>query len=191
MKTIHIFILFIIVALLQIFIPAKMILDQEDILDTGAIYKFKTRPVDPSDPFRGKFIILNYDMNSAQTKDDSWEVHDKAYLYLKKDSIGFAVVDTISKQKLMDKKDYIKLKIDRFDNRNWVKDSGYTVHFNLPFNRFYLEETKAKPAEDAYRNAHRDSSANSIYGLVFIKDGEAVLKDVIINGMSISKYVEE
>ena len=54
-----------------------------------------------------------------------------------------------------------------------------------------MEETKAKPAEDVYRKAHRDSLPNNIYGLVYIKDGEAVLKDVIINGMSISKYVEE
>lgn len=191
MKTIHIFILFVIVAFLQIFIPAKMILGQEDILETGTVFKFKTQPVDPNDPFRGKYITLRYEINSAQTNADSWDIDDKAYLYLKTDSLGFAEVDTISKQKLMDKEDFIKLRINRFDNYDWTKKYSNTVHFNLPFNRFYMEETKAKPAEEAYRQVHSDSPGNNIYGLVCVKDGEAVLKDVIINGMSISKYVEE
>ena len=45
---------FILVALVQLFVPAKMILDREDILDMGKEYKFKTEPIDPNDPFRGK-----------------------------------------------------------------------------------------------------------------------------------------
>ena len=191
MKTLHIFSISIIVALAQLFIPAKMILGQEDILDTGTVYKFKTEPVDPNDPFRGKYITLRYEIESARTHDDSWERNDDAFLYLEIDSLGFAKVDTISKQKLPRKNDYINLKINRFDNQNWTRNFAYQVHFNLPFNRFYMEETKAKPAEDVYRKAQRDSLPNNIYGLVYVKEGEAVLKDVIINDMSIAKYVEE
>ncbi len=191
MKTLHIYIIFIIVVLAQLFIPAKMILDQEDVLETGTVYKFKTQPVDPSDPFRGKYITLNYDIDSAETKDDSWERDDNAYLYLELDSLGFAKVDTISKQKLIAKKDFIQIKINRFDDKNWNKNTGYKVYFNLPFNRFYMEEAKAKPAEDVYRNAQRDSLPNNIYGSVYIKDGKAVLQDVIVNDVSIAKYVEE
>lgn len=44
---------FILVAIVQLYVPAKMILDREDILDTGKEYKFKTEPIDPNDPFRG------------------------------------------------------------------------------------------------------------------------------------------
>ena len=191
MKTLHLFIMFIIVALAQLFIPAKMILGQEYILDTGKVYKFKTQPVDPRDPFRGKYITLRYDIESAETKDNSWKRDDTAYLYLNVDSLGFAKSDTISKQKLNIKKDFIKIKINRFDDKYWNKDTGYKVYFNLPFNRFYMEETKAKSAEDAYRKAQRDSLPSNIYGLVYIKEGEAVLEDVIVNDMSIAKYVEE
>ncbi len=191
MKTLHIFIIFVIVAIAQLFIPTKMILDQEDILDTGTVYKFRTQPVDPSDPFRGKYIDLRYEMSSARTNDNSWKRDDKAFLYLEVDSLGFAKTDTISKQKLKNKKDFIMVKINRFDDKLWIKNSGFMVHFNLPFYRFYMEESKAKPAEDAYRKAQRDSLLNNIYGLVYIKDGEAVLKDVIINDVSIAKYVEE
>ncbi|MBD3630845.1 GDYXXLXY domain-containing protein [Cyclobacterium sp.] len=49
---------FVLIALLQLYLPAKMILDREDILHKGKEYKFKTQPIDPNDPFRGKFIAL-------------------------------------------------------------------------------------------------------------------------------------
>ena len=185
MKTLYIFIIFIIVALAQLFIPAKMILGQEDILDTGTAYKFRTQPVDPSDPFRGKYITLRYDMNSDKTNDSLWDRKQDVYVYIKKDSLGFAELYQISKEPLDIENDYVIAEV------NWYNKTTNKLTFNLPFNRFYMEETKAKPAEDSYRKAQRDSLPNNIYGLVYIKDGEAVLKDVIINEMSIAKYVEE
>lgn len=185
MKTLHIFIIFIIVALAQLFIPAKMILGQEDILDTGTAYKFKTQPVDPSDPFRGKYITLNYDMNSTQSNDTLWERKQDVYVYIKKDDFGFAELHDVSIEPLNIENDYVIAEV------NWYNKKTKKLTFNLPFNRFYMEETKAKPAEDAYREAQRDSLPNNIYGLVYIKEGKAVLKDVMVNNVSIAKYVEE
>ena len=185
MKTLHIFIIFIIVAIAQLFIPAKMILNQEDILDTGTAYKFKTQPVDPSDPFRGKYITLRYDIDSGQSNDTLWNRKEDVYVYLKKDNLGFAELYKISKEQLEIENDYVIAEVNRYNKKT------KNLTFNLPFNRFYMEETKAKPAEDAYRKAQRDSLPNNIYGLVYIKDGEAVLKDVIVNDVSIAKYVEE
>lgn len=185
MKTLYIFIIFIIVALAQLFIPAKMILDQEDILKTGTVYKFKTRPVDPNDPFRGKYIALNYDINSAESKDSLWSIKGEIYVYLNKDNLGFAELYKVSKERLDIENDYVIADV------SWYDKNTQKVNFNLPFNRFYMEESKAKPAEDAYRNAQRDSIPNTIYGIVYIKDGNAVLNDVIVNDVSIAKYVEE
>ncbi|MBA4241981.1 MAG: GDYXXLXY protein, partial [Sphingobacteriaceae bacterium] len=42
---------FCVVALIQLYVPAKMIFDSEDILTTGKEFKFKTEPIDPNDPF--------------------------------------------------------------------------------------------------------------------------------------------
>ena len=97
MKTIHIFILFVIVAAAQLFIPAQMIFNKESIINNGAVYKFKTQPVDPSDPYRGKYINLNYEIDSFVTNDSLWERKDKVYVYLDIDSLGFAKVNTVSK----------------------------------------------------------------------------------------------
>ena len=185
MKTLHIFIIFILVALAQLFIPAKMILGQEDILETGTVYKFRTQPVDPSDPFRGKYITLRYDMNSGEANDTLWNRKEDVYVYIKKDSLDFAELHKLSKEPLDIENDFIIAEVNRYNKKT------KKLTFNLPFDRFYMEETKAKPAEDAYRKAQRDSLSNNIYGLVYIKDGKAVLKDVIINDVSIAKYVEE
>ena len=71
MKTIHIFLIFLAVVLVQLVVPAKMIFDKEVILKTGTIYKFKTQPIDPSDPFRGKYVTLNYELNTAESMDST------------------------------------------------------------------------------------------------------------------------
>lgn len=184
MKKIHIFILFIMIAVAQIFVPAQMIFNKESIMNTGTAYKFKTQPVDPNDPYRGKYINLNFEQNSFVTTDSIWERKDKVYVYLETDSLGYAKVKGVSKTLLNLEKDFIVSEV------GWYNKRDRELNFNLPFNRYYMEETKAYDAEIAVRNNQRDSIQNNTYALVYIKNGEAVLNDVIINEISIKDYVE-
>jgi len=46
-----------------------MIFDQEKIIKTGKTYKFFTQPLGPNNSFRGKYVSLNYKINSFKTKD--------------------------------------------------------------------------------------------------------------------------
>ena len=89
--------MFIVLAVFQLFTPTKMILDQEAVLKKGIAYKFKTQPVDPSDPFRGKYITLSYDISSFKTNDSLWERNQPVYVYLTTDSLGFAKINSVSK----------------------------------------------------------------------------------------------
>ncbi|MCP3932456.1 MAG: GDYXXLXY domain-containing protein, partial [Bacteroidetes bacterium] len=59
-----------------------------------------------------------------------------------------------------------------------------------PFDRFYMEESKADDAEDIYREFQRDNR-RAAYALVNIKEGKAVLKDVLIDGISIRELAKE
>ncbi len=185
MKTINLLVIFIIVALVQIFVPAQMIFNQEKIIDTGVAYKFKTQPIDPSDPFRGKYIVLNYEVDTFKTSDSLWNYGEDVYVYLNQDSLGFAQVNQVSKFELKGHKDYVMAEV------NWYNRNEAELHFNLPFDRYYMEETKAYDAELAVRNSQRDSVPNSAYALVYVKEGEAVLDDVIINQVSIKDFVEK
>lgn len=186
MKTTHIFLIFILIAVLQLFVPAKMIYDREDILKTGEFYKFKTQPIDPNDPFRGKYITLNYEVDSYKTNDSTWQRGEEILAYLRKDKYGYAHLKAVSRTTLETDDDYVMAKVSWYNRRDKI------VNFDLDFDRYYMEEFKAKPAEDIYRQYNRkQDTTNQTYALVAVKDGKAVLKDVLINDRSIKDYIKK
>ncbi len=184
MKSIHLFLIFIVVVLAQLIVPGKMIFNQENVLKKGTSYKFKTQPVDPSDPFKGKFIYLNYEITSVPSNDSTWIAYQPIYLTFKPDSLGFAMVKDVSKYKPKTN-DYLELSVD------WYNEYDKTVTFSFPFNEFYMNENKAYDAELAYVEAQRDSLPNNTYALVYILNGTGVLDNVFINDIPIAKYVEK
>ncbi|MBT8196020.1 MAG: GDYXXLXY domain-containing protein [Bacteroidia bacterium] len=175
---------FVLVALAQLYVPAKMILDREDIMDTGTEYKFKTEPIDPTDPFRGKYITLRYedDIIKIQNEED-WVRGETIYVFFTTDDEGFAKIDSVSTEHSTDNRDFLKTKV-----RNITSNSSNKLTIDFPFNRYYMEESKAYDAELAYRDSQIDTNQTA-YALVNIKDGEAVLKDVLIDGVSIREIV--
>lgn len=183
-KSIHIFIVFVVVALIQISIPAKMIYDQEDVLKTGKAFKFKTQPLDPADPFKGKYIRLDYQINSFPTKDSTWVRDEVVYVSLINDNNGYAKLNSVSREQ-PNTKDYLKTKVQ------WYNEWEDKVVFDYEFDRFYMKETKAKAAEIAHAEAQQDDSLNTTYATVYIKNGEAVLDNVFINDIPIADYVEK
>ena len=185
MKSKYLFIIFVVIAVLQLFAPANMIYNQEHILKTGTLYKFKTQPIDPNDPFRGKYVTLSYELNSAKSRDSTLQKDDKILVYLEKDNSGYAQVKAVSKTKIENEKDFIEVKVD------WYNPYTNDVGFSLPFNRYYMQEFKAKPAENIYRkyNSVLDT-INQTYALVSVKNGDAVLKEVYINDRPLLNYLE-
>ena len=177
---------FILVALVQLYVPAKMIWDRENVIETGIEYKFKTAPIDPSDPFRGKYITLNYDENTAIVSDgQNWVLGESIYVSLTTDNLGFAKIQSVSKTKPTDNENFIKAKV-RFSSGN----SSNKLTIDYPFDRYYMEESKAYDAELIYRQSQQDTNQVT-YALVSIKNGDAVLKDVLIDGTSIREIVKE
>ena len=179
-------ILFVLVALVQLFVPAKMIWNREDILKTGIELKFRTAPVDPTDPFRGKYITLDYHDNRININDASeWIRGNSIYVTLTKDSSGFSTIKSISKFRPTHEETFIKAKV----RSAYGGDLKYVI-VDYPFDRFYMEESKAYDAEKMYQETQRDTSKTT-YALVNVKEGDAVLKDVLINGTSIREIVKE
>jgi len=177
-------IVFILVALWQLYIPAKMIYDSEKTLFAGKEYKFKTAPIDPNDPFRGKYIALRYEDNLTQVQnDENWTRNETIYIILSTDKDGYARIHSVSKSKPEDNSDFVKAKVSYHSNDN------KNVNIDYPFNRFYMEESKAPAAEKVYSESLADTTKVA-YALIYIKDGEAVIKDVLIDGVSIKEMVK-
>ena len=177
----YIFPAFILVCLIQIYVPAKMIWNQEDILRTGVEYKFRAAPVDPNDPFRGKYLDVNFQPSEYPVEDASdWYWGQEVYVHLGKDSEGYFTIEGLSVEP-PENVEYLKAEV-----ASVIYQPQPSVFINYPFNRFYMKESKALPAENLYRETLRDSSKTA-YALISIKEGNAVFKDLMIDGVSIRK----
>ena len=185
MKKIHIYLLFGLMVVAQIFASAQIVYKYEQTIARGTIYKFKTAPVDPSDPFRGKYITLNFEIDRFTTDDEVWNYNDKAFAYFSKDKNGYAVLETLSKTKLADSEfDYVEVETTNYTNKG-------IIYFDLPFDTYYMDENKAYDAEKLYRNNNRRNKQQDVYAIVHLQNGTHVLTDVIINGISIKNAVEK
>ncbi len=103
------FFTFILVALVQVYVPAKMILDQEKVWRTGQEFKFKTAPIDPNDPFRGKYITLSFAENLFKiSKNENWLPGEITYVTITTDQTGFAKIKAISKKEPIANEEYFK-----------------------------------------------------------------------------------
>lgn len=163
-----------------------MIFDREDVLATGKEFKFRTQPIDPNDPFRGKFVSLQFSENSILIQNQiDWLNNETVFVLLTISNDGFAKIQSVSKIKPLETVDFVKAKVDYIQN----SDSTW-LFIEYPFTRFYMEESKAPMAEIVYNETVLDTNI-STYGLVSIKDGEAVLKDVLINETSIQEIVKK
>lgn len=177
---------FLLVALAQLYVPAQMIWNREDILETGKEYKFRTAPIDPNDPFRGKFVALRFEQNWVEVRKlNEWKNEEEIYVFLKTDAKGFAKVTGVSKNKPAGGSSFVKAQIDYVTDYGGLKK----LYFNYPFDRLYLEESLAQEAEETYVETQQDTT-HTTYALVKIKDGNAVLKDVFIDSVSISDIVK-
>jgi uncharacterized membrane-anchored protein len=179
------FVIFIVVCIIQLAVPAKMAWDKEKVIRAGLEFKFRTAPVDPYDPFRGKYITLAFDANHYEIQTDStWKPGDEVYVYLGTDEKGFAKIEDLSKIEPGYIENlglpYVKAII------RYAYDNKVTIDYS--FNRFYMDENKAADAETKYREVARDTNQVA-YALVSVKNGEAALKDVMINNVSISEIV--
>lgn len=168
------------VAVAQWFVPLRMIFDQEEVLANGQIYQFKVAPIDPNDPFRGKYIVLNIEQDMvAIDNPEDWESGETIYVLLTKDDEGLAYPVGIAKERPADN-DYIQAKI------NYVIH-GYSsqAFIEYPFERYYMEESKAPRAE---RLLNADSLTAYLH--VRVMNGESATEALMINEVTIEEWLD-
>ncbi len=115
--------------------------------------------------------------------EDEWSRGEDIYVILANDNNGFAKIKSVSKTKPSKELSFVKAKVSFIST-----DNPQELTVDYPFDRYYMEESKAYEAENVYRKSLPDSTQN-VYALVKIKDGDAVLQDVLINDVSIRDIV--
>ena len=184
-KKIILLVIFVLVAIAQLYVPAKMIWDKEEVIETGNVYLFETAPIDPTDPFRGKYITLSFvDDRYKVTDNTQWQSGENIYVSITKNAPGVASIESVSKTRPNSGLDYFQASV-----RYVTGTEEPTLTIEFPFDRYYMEESKAYEAEVVYRESRRDTSVTA-YAVVKVKEGQSVLEDVMINGISIREVVK-
>jgi len=187
MKTKYILLaVFLLVVAAQLYVPASMIMNQEDILASGSLYRFKIRPIDPNDPMRGKYIRLWYaDDNFTIPDSVNFSHNQRIFAQIYEDDDGFAKIKNVFKTRPVDELDFIEATVGY---PSYFNDSTH-ITINYPFDRYYLEEHKAPVAEEVYRESQSESG--NTWAVVKIKNGNAALEDVMIDGIPITLMVND
>ena len=187
---------FVLMVAAQWYAPLSMIYDSQETIEEGTEYKFKTAPVDPTDPFRGKYITLGFEEEIYYPKDTNearFDYGQKVYAVLGTDSLGFAKIMRLTDNEPVDlindgyefRSDYILVE---FTYKYTDADNNPVVNLQFPFKRYYLEESKASEAEQLSWNNRSDTS-KVCYATVSIHNGSATLTNVMVNDSSIVDIV--
>src|SRR5690606_4156603 len=176
--------LFALMVLAQWFIPLRTVFQKESVASGGKTFRFKTQPIDPSDPFRGRYIVLRFEAGTYRADTAiHWIMGETAYVTLEEDGEGFARIGAINRQSPENTTEFVRA------STGYVYDDGQ-LQLELPFSRFYLEESHASQAEQAYWSAATDTTQVT-YAEVVVENGNSSLVDVKINGKSIVAIVNE
>jgi uncharacterized membrane-anchored protein len=182
MKRIRVLI-FILVALAQLAVPAMLAWERIQTLAHGRVWKFKTAPIDPEDAIRGRYVGLRFAAESfpapAPAKSDQIEAGSTVYVVLKEDANGFAQVDHVSPT---------ELKGDNVVKARSGYSSEDTQKIWFPFDTYWLTEKSAPAAETAYRENSRRGKENA-YVTVRVRDGDAALEQLYIDDKPLAEYL--
>jgi len=174
--------LFIFMVLLQLTIPISMILEHQATLTTGQVFKFKAAPVDPYDPFQGRYLSINIEARQVKVGDPGkYRDGQKVYAILETDDEGYAKISGLSVDAPVNSP-YFKTQIANIDPLG-------TVYLQIPFNRYYMPEAQATAAEKEL-NGRFGENAPKIYVNVRIYKGNAILESVYISGLLIEDYLK-
>ena len=184
---------FVIAICLNFALPATMIYQQSRTLTEGDLVKFRTRPIDPYDPFRGRYVSLGFEGTQLPLEDGKRVAPgDTLFVSIEVDEQGFAQLREALRER-PSKGLFVKAKA------RWMQNDSL-VNIEWPFQRYYMNERLAPEAERAYREANlanRENSddpprfRNDNYALVRIRNGDTALEALYIGGKPIEEYVKE
>jgi GDYXXLXY motif protein len=168
-------IVFVLVGLAQLAVPASLIWKREQTLRHGTVWKFKTAPVDPVDVFRGRYVALEFDAESQQiTPPPNMESGQTVFVTLRTNSEGFADVDQVSATR-PGGDDFIEALL-----------AGKTVA--LAFDKFWMTERDAPAADAAYREQSRRDKQNA-FVTVRVLRGDAAIEQLFLDNQPLGEYL--
>jgi len=184
--------LVLILGLLHLGIVGHRVIDSELILRRGTVFRFKTAPVDPYDLFRGRYVALDFQLFGLPQKNVQQVFADfpkdryqrrRVWIAVQEGADdGFARITRWSDKPMPGE--------HAFAVQAW-RDYNGEVDLEFPFKRFYMEESIAPEAEAAYRRANVRGQTARCWAVVRIRNGTALIEDLVIDGEPMREYVRK
>jgi len=175
---------------LQLLVPASMIYSYETTLSKGTTYRFEVIPVDPADPFRGRYVRLGFAVEFVeegvyiQGQETLIDTRGDAFALITQSSNGLAKIAALS---ISEPKsgDYLKVQVFR------SKDRVYRIDF--PLDRYYAEESKAPNIERVTQNWRGTESEQPelVTAEVNIYAGKGVISELYVGDQTIHDYLQK
>lgn len=170
-------VVFLVFALVLIAVPIYIIFSSEAILEKGHQHKIHLEGYDPFDPFRGKYLMLNYDFSTPC--EEGMKEGDEGFAVLEKDETGFSHFAMVTFQK-PNHSDYVKCTVKYvYDNEAEIEVAN--------IGKYFINESKAKRAEKILIRAVQ-TNLDDAYATIRVLDGECRLEEVYVNGKTLKSY---
>jgi uncharacterized membrane-anchored protein len=164
-------------ALLQFGVVGWMIWRYQRIQSTGSVHRFLLEPVDPADPFRGRYLQLSFEADEVALCPFNGQHTDRLYLSLGKDSLGFVRFAKADKE-APSSGEYLQADVaDIYGNENGCA----TARLDFPFDRWYMNEKEVAAA--------LTRAGTRCWLAVRIRDGKAVAEQLYINDTAIADWL--
>lgn len=169
----------------QLALPAWKMQHQFDLESNAPRFLCRARPIDPVDPLRGRYVSIDLDGLEELPLDpgpgeDTERGHGMAYLVFAEGPDGFATYSLT--HQTPDHDAWLRVRYFRQGEKARVLVSS------LPFTRYYLKETRAPLAEEAYRRAAGEAQA---WIALRVQRGDAALEELFIDGKPILEWLRE
>jgi uncharacterized membrane-anchored protein len=197
-------VLLVVLSAAQVTATAWSIVRYEMTLATGSVYKIKTFPVDPADPFRGRYVAIQPALTLTNPR--SPEVEDlldqvgrfrpntarkTAFAVLGTDAAGFArVVQVVPEPPPTG--DYLEIagaRLRAIEPAEQGRQPEIVRDIVLPFDRYYMAEAAAPAAEQRYRESVRRDNDIDTWIIVRVRNGIGVIEGLFIDGERIEDVV--
>ncbi len=179
----------VLVCAVQWAIPALLIQLNQATLGEGTAYRFRTAPVDPIDPFRGRYVALDFIAALVEVPaTQDYEVDARLYAPIQVGEDGYAYLLPPLPQ-APEHGDYLVVRV------GW-RDEAHQLRLRLPFDRYYMSEDLAPQAERIYWDSNRmqipgdeEDPRRPAYAVVRVRGNNAVIEELYIDDLPVRERV--
>jgi uncharacterized membrane-anchored protein len=171
-------------------VPGYLIQRGQATLHEGTAYRFRTAPVDPVDPFRGRYVALDFETANVTLAqpDPALRSGQRVYAPIRVGADGYAVLDAPLPQP-PGIGDYLVATV------LWI--NANELRLQLPFDRYYLDESLAPEAERRYWEANSprgktdEDPRRPAWAQVRVRGGYALIEELFIEGRPVRELLRE